>query len=92
MAEGLFYDIQSQAATTFLPKYDGVDEMTTTLQYLHMSDLLTHDDEGVDENGPNDIEYLRMLPGQTNDDFTIGGSAHLQQRIRHTYNNTKRLR
>jgi hypothetical protein len=23
-----------------------------------------------------------MLPGQTNDDFTIGGSAHLQQRIR----------
>ena len=47
-----------------------------------MSDLLTHDEEGVDENGPNDIEYLRMLPGQTNDDFTIGGSANLQQRIR----------
>ena len=23
-----------------------------------------------------------MLPGQTNDDFTIGGSADLQQRIR----------
>ena len=36
-----------------------------------MSDLLTHDDEGVDENGPNDIDYLRMLPGQTND-FTFG--------------------
>ena len=47
-----------------------------------MSDLLTHDDEGVDENGPNDIDYLRMLPGQTNDDFTIGGSVDLQQRIR----------
>ena len=56
--------------------------MTKTLQHLHMIDLLTHDDEGVDENRPNDIEYLRMLPGQTNDDFTIGGSANLQQRIR----------
>ena len=56
--------------------------MTTTLQHLHMSELLTHDDEGVDENGPNDIDYVRMLPGQTNDDFTIGGSVDLQQRIR----------
>ena len=56
--------------------------MTTTLQHLHMSDLLTYDDEGVDESGPNDIDYLRMLPGQTNDDFTIGGSFDLQQRIR----------
>jgi hypothetical protein len=76
------YHIQSQADTSFLPKYDGVKDMTTTLQHLHMSDLLTHDDEGVDENGPNDIDYVRMLPGQTNDDFTIGGSAELQQRIR----------
>ena len=47
-----------------------------------MSDLFTHDDEGVDENGPNDIDYLRMLPGQRNDDFTIGGPVDLQQRIR----------
>jgi hypothetical protein len=37
-----------------------------------------HDDEGVDENGPNDIEYIRMLPGQPNEDFIIGGSAALQ--------------
>ena len=78
----MFYHIQSQADTTFLPKYEGLDDMTTTLQHLHMSDLLTHDDEGVDENGPNDIDYVRMLPGHTNDDFTIGGSAELQKRIR----------
>ena len=32
--------------------------MTTTLQHLYMSDILTHDDEGVDENGPKDIEYF----------------------------------
>jgi len=57
--------------------------MTTTLQHFHMSDLLTHDDEGVDANGPNDIEYIRMLPGQPNEDFTIRDySADLQQRIR----------
>ena len=61
--------------------YMTVDDMTTTLQYLHMNDQLTHDDEGVDENGPNYIEYVRMLPDQTNDDFTIGGSSDLQQRI-----------
>ena len=41
-----------------------------------------HNDEDVEENGPNDIEYLQMLPGETNDDFTIGASADLQQRIR----------
>ena len=51
--------------------------MMTTLQHLHMSDLLTHEDEGVDENGPNDIEYLRILPGQTNEDFIVGNSAEL---------------
>ena len=79
--EVLFYYIQSHADTSVLPKYDGVEDMTT-LQLLHMSDLLTHDDEGVDENGPNDIEYSRMSPGQTNDDFTIGDSSDHQQRIR----------
>ena len=80
VAEVLFYHIQSQADTTFILKYDGVDNMIT-LQHLHISDLLTHDGEGVDENGPNDIEYIRMLPGQPNNDFAIGGSAALQQRI-----------
>ena len=80
--EGLIYHIQSLVDTIFIPKYDGVDDMTTTLQHLHMSDLLTHDDEGVDENGQNDIEYIRMLPGHSNEDFTLGGSANLQQRIR----------
>ena len=34
----------------------------------------------------NDIDYVRMLPGQTNDDFTIGGSAELRKRIRKILN------
>ena len=76
MDEVLFYHIQSQTDTSFVPEFDGVEVMTTTLQHLHMSDLLTHDD-GVDENGPNDIEYLRMLPGQTYEDFNIGFSRTL---------------
>ena len=75
--EGLFYHIQSQADTTFSPKYDRFEDMTKTLQHLHRSDLLTHDDD----DGPNDIEYLRMLPGQTNEDFTIRGATELQHRI-----------
>ena len=62
-AEVLLYHIQSQADTSFLLKFNGVEDMTTTLQHLHMGDLLTHDDEGVEENGPYDIDYLRMLPG-----------------------------
>ena len=49
--EVLSYHIQSQSDTSFLPKFDGVEDMTTTLQHHHMSDLLMHDDEGVDENG-----------------------------------------
>ena len=39
----------------------------------HDNDVATPSYECVDENGPNDIEYLRMLPGQTNEDFTIWG-------------------
>ena len=57
--------------------------MTTTLLHLHMSDLLTHDDKDVgEENGSKHIEYIRMLPGHPNKDFTLGDSANLQQRIR----------
>ena len=47
-----------------------------------MSNLLTHDDEGVDENGPNDIEYIRMLPGQPNEDFTMGVPPPFNNEIR----------
>jgi len=67
VVEGLCYHTQSQAKTTFIPKYDGIDDLKT-LQHLHMIDLLTHD-EGVDGNGANDIEYIWMLPGQPNEDL-----------------------
>ena len=70
--EVLFHLIQFQADTTFILKYDGLENMTITLQHLHLSDLLTHDDMGADD----------MLLGQTTEDFTIGGSPELQQRIR----------
>ena len=36
--EGLFYHIQSQADTTFLPKYDGVEDM---MRVLTKTDLMT---------------------------------------------------
>ena len=32
--------------------------MTTMLQHLNMSDLLTHENYGVDDNEPNDIEFM----------------------------------
>ena len=79
------YTVESEVMVihdrTFILKYDGIEDMTTTLQHLHMSDLLNHDNEGVDDNGPNDIEYSQMLPCQTNEDFLIGGSPELQQRL-----------
>jgi len=43
-----------------------------------MSDLLTHADEKVDKNGPNDIEWLMdvdVLPVQNNGDFTNNESV-----------------
>ena len=34
-----------------------------------MSDLLTHDDEGVDDTGPNDIEYITDVTWSTERGF-----------------------
>ena len=60
--------------TTAVPAYDDID---ATLQHLHMSELLHHDEDTVDPDGPNDIDVSRMLTGGGNhNDFTIEGSTH----------------
>jgi len=57
--------------------------LTATLQHLHMSERLHHDEDVVDPDGPNDIDVSRMLTGGCkNNDFTIGGSPAIQLRIR----------
>ena len=76
----LFGHISSAADTTAVPAYDDIDTMTATLQHLHMSELLHHDEDVVDPDGPNDIDVSRMLTGGgNNNDFTIG-SPETQQR------------
>ena len=42
-----------------------------------MSQILGIDDERVDEEGPNDIDILRMNGSARNDDYTMGGSPAL---------------
>ena len=64
--QSLFHHTSSQADTTYLPLYTSVDKMTQTIQNLHMSDLLEHDDDGSCTDGPNDIDVSRMLPGAAN--------------------------
>ena len=73
-----FRYISSVADTTAVPAYDDIDAMTATLQHLHMSELLHHDEDAVDPDGPNDIDVSRMLTGGgKNNDFTIGGSPEI---------------
>ena len=61
--------------------------MTATLQHLHTSELLHHDEDAVDSDGLNDIDVSRMLTGgSNNNDFTIGGSPEIQIRIRDILN------
>jgi hypothetical protein len=57
--------------------------MTATLQHLHISELLHHDEDAVDPDGPNDIDVSRMLTGGgNNNNFMIGGSPDIQLGIR----------
>ena len=47
----LFGLISSAADTTAVPAHDDIDTMTATLQHLHMSELLHHDEDAVDPDG-----------------------------------------
>ena len=52
-----------------------------------MSDLLRHDDDAIDPDGPNDIDVSRMIPnGTANNDYTIGGHPEFQKQIRQLLN------
>ena len=55
--------------------------MTGILQHLHVSELLHHNEDVIDPDGPNDIDMSRMITnGCPNNDITIGGSPALQLR------------
>ena len=48
-----------------------------------MSDLLHHDDDAIDRDGPNDIDVSRMVRnGTENNDCTIWGHPEFQKQIR----------
>jgi transposase InsO family protein len=78
----LFAHVHAQADTTFLPTFTDVEDITQTLQHMHLSDILEYADDGADMEGPNDIDVSRMLTGTPNDDFQLGGSPELQRQLR----------
>jgi len=81
--ETLFHHIQATADTNSVPTHENDEEMISTLQHLHMSDLLQHDDDAIDPNGPNDIDVSRIVPnGTANNDYTIRGHPAFQRQIR----------
>ena len=43
--ETLFHHIQAAADTNSVPTYENEETVISTLQHLHMSDLLHHDDD-----------------------------------------------
>ena len=71
--ETLFHHIQAAADTNSVPTCENEEAMILTLQNLHMSDLLHHDDDAMNPDGPNDIDVSRMvLNGTANNDYTKG--------------------
>ena len=81
MAE-LFHLIQQQADTTHVPRYQNEEDLTQTLQSLHLSEMLGYEDDGADAAGHNDIDISGMLPGHPLHDCQIGSEPSLQQPIR----------
>ena len=75
----LFAEINSVTDNGATPTYTNTDDMIQVLQGLHISELLGFEDDGVDEEGPNDIANapLRAIQGDTKD-YTMGSSETLQ--------------
>ena len=48
------------------------------LQGIHLSEILEFDDDGVDEDGQNNIGISRMNTSNKNNDYTIEGSEKRQ--------------
>ena len=82
-AATLFRHIQAAADTNSVPRYEKDEAVISILQHLHMSDLIDHDDDAIDSDGPNNIDVSRMVPnGTANNDYTTGGRPGFQQQIR----------
>ena len=63
-----------------MPTYENEETMISTLQHLHMSDLLQHDEDAIDPDGLNDIDVSRMVRnGTANNDYIIGGNPEFQK-------------
>jgi hypothetical protein len=78
----LYHILQDQADTSHIPAFHDAEDITQTIQALHMSDILGYEDDGSADNGPNDVDISRMRPDSLNDDFAIGGPPELQADIR----------
>ena len=77
----LLHHISSIADTSNVPKYTSTDDMTQTLQHLHLGDMLEYEDDGSSADGPNDIDISNMLPDVRSMDYDLGGSSNLQQHL-----------
>ena len=74
--------VYSQTDTICLPTHTSVDNMTQTIQRLHLRDLLDYDEDVSSSDGPNDIDISRMLTGAVNHDYDICRSPYLQPQIK----------
>ena len=57
------------------------DDMTQTLQHLHLGDMLEYEDDGSSSYGPDDIDISNVRPNDNSMDYDIGGSFYLQQHL-----------
>ena len=73
----LFCHIEAEGDTTHIPTYTSVDDMTQTIQHLHLSDILDYDDDGASTDGPNDIDISCMTQDPALTDYDMGGSPYL---------------
>ena len=63
------------------PTYEDTEGLTQALQGLHISQTLGIDNDGANEEGPNDIDISRLNGSARNDDYIMGGSPALQEKL-----------
>ena len=77
----LLHHITSIADTSHIPTFTSAEDMTQTLQHLHLGDMLEYEDDGSSADGPNDIDISNMRSNDNNMDYDLGGSSYLQQQL-----------